>query len=147
MLIYNPVDAKAIARAGEMPVEHSWLTDRSRPLVLGVGRLHRQKDFPRLSLPLPSHGRNAIFDWQILREGSERKKLEMLCHLLGVQNAVFMPGFIDNPCAWMSRASLFALSSAWESFALVLVEAGGKRMFPISIGGPNGLREILRDGI
>ena len=47
----------------------------------------------------------------------------------------------------MSRASLFALSSAWESFALVLVEAGGKRMFPISIGGPNGLREILRDGI
>lgn len=145
-LIYNPVDAEAIARAGEMPVEHPWLTDRSRPLVLGVGRLHRQKDFPTLIRAFAIARKQRDLQLAILGEGSERKMLETLCHQLGVQDDVLMPGFVDNPFAWMSRASLFVLSSAWEGFALVLAEALASGCPVISTDCPSGPREILQDG-
>jgi len=59
-LIYNPVDAEAIAHAGKMPTEHPWLTDHSCPIVLGVGRLHRQKDFPTLIRAFASRGKSVI---------------------------------------------------------------------------------------
>lgn len=57
-----------------------------------------------------------------------------------------MPGFDDNPFTWMSRASLFVLSSAWEGFALVLVEALVSGCTVVSTDCPSGPREILKDG-
>lgn len=74
-LIYNPVDAEAIARAGKMPVEHPWLTDHSCPIVLGVGRLHRQKDFPTLIRAFAIARKERHLRLAILGEGSERKML------------------------------------------------------------------------
>lgn len=145
-LIYNPVDTEAIAHAGEMPVEHPWFTDRSCPIVLGVGRLHRQKDFPTLIRAFAIARKERDLRLAILGEGSERKMLETLCQQLGVQDDVFMPGFVDNPFAWMSRASLFVLSSAWEGFALVLVEALASGCPVISTDCPSGPSEILQDG-
>lgn len=145
-LIYNPVDVEAITRAGEMPAEHPWLTDRSRPIVLGVGRLHRQKDFSTLIRAFAIARKEHDLRLAILGEGSERKMLEALCHQLGVRDDVLMPGFVDNPFVWMNRASLFVLSSAWEGFALVLVEALASGCPVISTDCPNGPREILQDG-
>lgn len=145
-LIYNPVDVEAIAHAGKMLVEHPWLTDRSYPIVLGAGRLHRQKDFPTLIHAFAIARKERDLRLVILGEGSERKMLEALCQRLGVWGDVLMPGFVGNPFAWMSRASIFVLSSAWEGFALVLVEALASGCPVISTDCPNGPREILQDG-
>lgn len=145
-LVYNPVDAEAVARAGQMPVEHPWLTDRSRPLILGVGRLHRQKDFPTLIRAFALARRERDLRLAIVGEGSEHNKLEVLCHQLGVQNDVLLTGFVDNSYVWMNRASLFVLSSAWEGFALVLLEALASGCPVVSTDCPNGPREILQNG-
>ncbi|TYP83848.1 glycosyltransferase involved in cell wall biosynthesis [Nitrosomonas communis] len=145
-LVYNPVDAERVVRVGQMPVEHPWLTDRSRPLILGVGRLHRQKDFPTLIRAFAIAHKKRDLRLVIVGEGSERRMLETLSHQLGVQDSVLMPGFVDNPFAWMSHASLFVLSSAWEGFALVLLEALASGCPVISTDCPNGPREILQDG-
>lgn len=144
-LVYNPVDAEAVARAGQMLVEHPWLTDCSCPLILGVGRLHRQKDFPTLIRAFAIARKERDLRLAIVGEGGEHKRLEALCHQLGVQDDVLMPGFVDNPYAWMSHASLFVLSSAWEGFALVLLEALASGCPVISTDCPNGPREILQD--
>lgn len=145
-LVYNPVDAERVVRAGRMPVGHPWLTDRSRPLILGVGRLHRQKDFPTLIRAFAIACKKRDLRLAIVGEGSERRMLETLSHQLGVQDYVLLPGFVDNPFAWMSHASLFVLSSAWEGFALVLLEALASGCPVISTDCPNGPREILLDG-
>ncbi|SFM88750.1 Glycosyltransferase involved in cell wall bisynthesis [Nitrosomonas communis] len=145
-LVYNPVDAEMVVRAGQISVEHPWLTDRSRPLILGVGRLHRQKDFPTLIRAFAIARKERDLRLVIVGEGSERKMLETLSHQLGMQDHVLMPGFVDNPFAWMSHASLFVLSSAWEGFALVLLEALASGCPVISTDCPNGPREILQDG-
>jgi glycosyltransferase involved in cell wall biosynthesis len=57
-----------------------------------------------------------------------------------------MPGFVDNPYAYMRRSSLFVLSSAWEGLPTVLIEAMACGCQVISTNCPSGPEEILRGG-
>jgi glycosyltransferase involved in cell wall biosynthesis len=59
---------------------------------------------------------------------------------------VGLPGFVDNPYAYMSRASLFVLSSRWEALPTVLIEALYCGAPLIATDCPGGTREILADG-
>jgi glycosyltransferase involved in cell wall biosynthesis len=65
---------------------------------------------------------------------------------LGVAEAVQLPGFVNNPFAWMSRAAVFVLSSAWEGSPGVLVEAMACGCPVVSTDCPSGPAEILAGG-
>jgi glycosyltransferase involved in cell wall biosynthesis len=115
--------------------------------VLGVGRLHRQKDFPTLLRAFATLRAQRPARLVILGEGAERESLEAMARELGIAEDVLMPGFVDNPAAWMRRAGVFVLSSAWEGFALVVLEALAVGCAVVSTDCPHGPREILADGI
>jgi hypothetical protein len=57
--IYNPVDIAAVSQASSEPVGHPWLADKTRPVILAAGRLHRQKDLRRCSGPSRPSGQIA----------------------------------------------------------------------------------------
>ena len=57
-----------------------------------------------------------------------------------------LEGHVDNPFAYVSRARLFVLSSAWEGFGVVLVEAMALGIPVVSTDCPSGPAEILEDG-
>ncbi len=57
-----------------------------------------------------------------------------------------MPGIVKNPYAYMSRADLFVLSSAWEALPTVLIEALAVGVPVVATDCVSGPREILRDG-
>jgi len=59
----------------------------------------------------------------ILGEGEERSKLESLVHKFKLEDDTSMPGFVENPYAYVARSSLFVLFSAWEGLSNVLIEA------------------------
>jgi glycosyltransferase involved in cell wall biosynthesis len=63
-----------------------------------------------------------------------------------LQERVLMPGFRVETRPWYQLADLFVLSSQFEGFSNVIVEALGEGVPVISTDCPSGPREILSDG-
>ena len=69
-----------------------------------------------------------------------------LARQLGVTDDIALPGFVENPFAYMARASVFVLSSAWEGFGNVIAEALACGCPVVSTDCPSGPAEILEHG-
>jgi glycosyltransferase involved in cell wall biosynthesis len=144
--ICNGLDADAVAAASEGPIEDAWLACGTTPVVLGVGRLHRQKDFATLLRAFAAVRRRREARLVILGEGPARRPLERLARRLGISDDVHMPGFAANSTAWIRRSTVFVLSSGWEGFPNVVLEALAVGCPVVSTDCPSGPREILADG-
>lgn len=145
-VIYNPVALQTSLTNSSQALEHRWLHD-SVPIVIGIGRLTRQKDFPTLIRAFARVKSKMALRLIILGEGEDREALSDLCHSLNVTADVDLVGFVDDPFVFLSRADLFVLSSRWEGFGNVLLEALNVGVPVISTDCPNGPREILNNGI
>jgi glycosyltransferase involved in cell wall biosynthesis len=122
-VIYNPVDCRRIAELAAQPLDHPWFQPDQPPVVLAAGRLHRQKDYPTLLQAFARLRRRQTCRLVIIGEGPERVRLASLISRLGIFEDVQLPGFQKNPFAYMARAGVFVLSSAWEGLSNVLIEA------------------------
>lgn len=115
------------------------------PVVMAVGRLSVPKNYYRL---LKAHEQilNDGINHQlwIIGEGPERSGLERYITEHALQNTVHMPGFRENPYAYMSRADVIVCSSSYEGYSTAITEAVilGK---PIVTTDCYGMREILGD--
>ncbi|MBS0554672.1 MAG: glycosyltransferase [Proteobacteria bacterium] len=145
-VIRNPVVTPRLGELAAQPVEHPWFADYAVPLVLGAGRLTEQKDFPTLVRAFAKLRRERPARLVILGEGRHRARLEALAAELGVAADVALPGFTPNPYAWMARADLFVLSSAWEGSPNVLTEALALGTPSVATDCPSGPREVLDGG-
>ena len=65
----------------------------------------------------------------------------------GMAEDISMPGFVESPYAYMSRASAFVLSSRWEGLPTVLIEAMACGCPVVATDCPSGPREILDMGL
>ncbi len=131
--------------AGRAPA-HPWLAPGEPPLILGVGRLNWQKDFQTLLEAFARLRRERSARLAILGEGEERLRLEARARDLGIAGDLLMPGFVDDPQAWMARARLLALTSTQEGFGNVIVEALASGCPVVASDIPGGPREILDGG-
>jgi glycosyltransferase involved in cell wall biosynthesis len=145
-VVYNPVITPTImALAREQP-DHPWYAPGQPPVILGVGRLTRQKDFPTLIRAFAEVRRRRAARLILLGEGEDRSKLEVLVRQLGLTQDVSLPGFRENAIAFMANSALFVLSSAWEGLPTVLIEALAAGARVVSTDCPSGPREILQEG-
>ncbi|WP_085902000.1 glycosyltransferase [Kiloniella majae] len=123
-VIANPINLKKIKILSQHGGSHPWLLDNSLKVVLAVGRLSNEKDFPTLIRAFAKvHNANENTRLIILGDGTLRNSLQELIHELSISDCVEMPGFVENPYVMMAQADLFVLSSVAEGFALVLAEA------------------------
>ena len=143
VILNNVVDDEAILEKAACEIPERIPCEE--PVVMAVGRLSVPKNYYRL---LKAH--RSILDggiphqlW-IIGEGSERRGLEQYVSDNGLQATVHMPGFRENPYAYMSRADIIACSSSYEGFSTATTEAVilGK---PIVTTECFGMREILGD--
>lgn len=141
-VIYNPVyDPKIRDLANENP-GHPWLAVRHEKTLVSIGRLCPQKDYETLFHAISGLPVRLI----VLGEGPDRAKLEALRDELGLQGCIDMPGFVQNPYAYLARADLFVLSSHFEGFGNVIVEALAVGTPVVSTDCPSGPAEILEGG-
>jgi len=144
--IYNPIYTPGLIEKASAHLDHPWFKPGSPPVILGVGRLAASKDFPTLVKAFAEVHRIRPVHLVILGEGKKRRKILALAQSLNVAEDIDLPGFVNNPLAWMGRASLFVLSSAWEGLPGVLIEAMAAGCPVISTDCPSGPAEILENG-
>jgi glycosyltransferase involved in cell wall biosynthesis len=144
--ITNPLPIAEIEEKARAPLAHPWLESRATPILLAVGKLKQQKDYPTLIRAFARVRARRPARLLILGEGEERRQLERLVRELGLAQDVALPGFAENPWAWMARASVLALSSAWEGFSNVVAEALACGCPVVSTDCPSGPAEILDHG-
>jgi len=119
--INNPIDIKTIARLADVP---NPFTRSSGKNIVSVGRLEYQKGYDILiqafkQILLQYPGSNLY----ILGEGSLQAELAQLAVSLNIAESVHFAGFTENPYPYMKYADLFVLSSRFEGFPNVLLEA------------------------
>jgi glycosyltransferase involved in cell wall biosynthesis len=147
-VVYNPVVNPEVAERAAEPVEHPWFFPGAPPVVLGVGRLTAQKDFPTLIRAFARVRAERPARLVILGKGKPEMDAELraLATSLGCAADVDLPGFILNPFAYMARAGVFVLSSLHEGLPTVLVEALACGCPVVSTDCPSGPAEILDGG-
>ncbi len=116
------------------------------PLVLAIGRLIAQKDhatllasFAEVVAARPA-ARLAILGWGPLEEETRAH-----ARRLGIEEAVLLPGRVE-PSAWLARADVFAHTSRWEGFGIVLLEAMLAGL-PVVATRASAIPEIVVDGV
>ena len=143
-VIYNPIEQAKICALGRQPIKFPW--NDHFPVIIAIGRLHKQKnyrDLVRAFAQLQSVKPSRLV---ILGEGDERASLEQLINDLDVADKVWMPGFVDNPYAYLARSELMVLSSSWEGLPNVLLESLALNVPIVSTDCPSGPKEILGVG-
>ena len=145
-VIHNPAVTPKLLALAQCAVDHPWFAAGQDPVILSVGRLNECKD-PRLLLEafarLPAAlGARLV----MLGDGPLRSELEALIARHGLAERVALLGNTANPWRYMARARLLVLSSRYEGFGNVLVEAMATGLPVVSVDCPYGPAEILADG-
>lgn len=141
--IYNPIDISMIGKNAETfnPYNNSKIN------IVAIGRLTYQKGFDTLlkafkivNQEFPKTGLT------ILGDGELKNALEEQVNDLNLLASVSIIGFKDNPYPYYKNAELFVLSSRWEGFPNVLLEALACNTKIVATNCKSGPREILEDG-
>lgn len=111
--------------------------------ILAIGRLNRQKGFDILIKSFAKSDLKNMVKLVILGEGKERKNLEKLIVKLDLKSQVILFGKVDNPFIYIKYAKFFILSSRYEGFANVLLEALACRTPVIATSCETGPSEII----
>lgn len=147
--VYNPVVDAALAERSREALDHPWFVAGEPPVVLAAGRLVAQKDYPTLLRAFATLRLRVAARLVILGESKKPERRQRLLDLakeLGVADDVDLPGLVANPYAYMARARVFALSSAFEGLPGVLIEAMACGCPVVSTDSPGGSSEVLDGG-
>lgn len=142
--INNPVDFEFISEKlviSEKP--ESFKNDFKN--VVAIGNLSSRKGFDNL-LEVFSHLKDEKILLHILGDGRDKELLHQMKFDLGLENVNFH-GQQKNPYQYLKFADLFILSSRYEGFPNVLLEAGACGTFSLANNCPGGITEIIQPQI
>jgi glycosyltransferase involved in cell wall biosynthesis len=115
----------------------------SEPLLLAVGRLREQKNYPLL---LDALSRLQAVPWRLalLGEGPQEEMLKARARELGIAERVDFRGFVPDPGPYYAAASCLVISSKWEDLPAVALEAMGAGCPVVTTDCSPALTEIVR---
>ncbi len=144
-VINNPIITNDFETAKNRPVEHPFF-ESGKKVIVSAGRLVKSKNFELLIHAFRQVIENIPAKLIILGDGKEMHHLVELINSLGLSDEISLPGFVEDPCRFYSKADLFVLSSDFEGLPGVIIEALACGCKVVSTDCENGPREILVDG-
>lgn len=141
IFIANPIDFDEINNLKLENIEEEYKNIFSKKVFITIGRLTQQKGQEKLieAFSLLEEDFHLI----ILGTGEKEQELKSLAKKYNIQEQVFFLGFQKNPFKFLQKADIFILSSLWEGFGNVIIEAMSCNIPVISTDCPSGPREIL----
>ena len=121
-VFYNLIDKTNIIRKSTEFVPHNFKKNKFN--IVSVGRLTEQKGFDiALESAKILKNRGLNFQWFVVGEGRDRKKLEKKMRKLNLNNFFFFLGQIANPYPYIKNGNVFVLPSRHEGYGLAVLEA------------------------
>tara|TARA_R100001039_G_C1839442_1_gene100840 strand:+ start:305 stop:1372 length:1068 start_codon:yes stop_codon:yes gene_type:complete len=145
----NPVDCSRVRRLSFLydDAAAQWRDLSAGFRFIHVGRLNPQKNHDLLlDACAELKRRGLLFSLAIVGEGHDRERIAKRVTDLGLVDHVTLVGEKQNPFPWISAADALVLTSRFEAFALVLVEAMVCGTPVISVDAPTGPIEVLAAG-
>lgn len=143
-VIHNPAALGKVNANAACPEQ---ISGRPGPIILTVGTLKPVKRHDLLIEAFARLPASLGATLCILGEGQMREQLEGQIDRLGLQGRVLLPGFSADPGPWYAHSDLFVLSSDYEGFGNVIVEAMEYGVPVVSTDCPVGPTEILGQGL
>lgn len=147
--IYNPLIDQSVYDKALATADHPW-TSGGGILIMAMGRVVPQKDYITLIrafslMKKPAEARLFILG-ETENDYEYTGRVRALIDQLGLQDSVMLAGFKSNPFSYLSKASLFVLSSRFEGLPGSLVQAMACGCRVVSTDCPSGPSEILAGG-
>ena len=145
-VLANPVDLDRVRAAVAEPIDDSVLPQGAGPLIVAAGRLADAKNYPLMIESFALLRQRMPARLCILGQGEGEQSLRQLIAERGLQDVVRLAGFQPNPWKYIARADMFLLTSRYEGFGNVLIEAMACGVPVVATTSP-GTRDIVRSGI
>jgi glycosyltransferase involved in cell wall biosynthesis len=144
-VIHNPIPHRLKPSDDAIKAAETLWSSPPGARIVTVGSMKAQKNH---SLLLRAFARVEIPDAKLMfvGDGAGRDELVALALELGVADRVILAGFHSDPTPFYSTADLFVLSSDYEGFGNVIVEALSFGVPVVSTDCPSGPAEILENG-
>jgi glycosyltransferase involved in cell wall biosynthesis len=144
-VVPNPVDLSALAAAAEAPLDGELGARWKPPVIVAAGRMAEAKNYPLLIEAMALLRNQVPASLFILGKGDEEPRLREMIRGRGLTDAVHLCGFQTNPWKYIARADVFALTSHYEGFGNVVVEAMACGVPVVATSSP-GTRDIVSSG-
>jgi glycosyltransferase involved in cell wall biosynthesis len=144
-IVHNPVDVAAVATAAREPIDEGDAARWQAPVIVAAGRLAEAKNYPLLIEAFAILRQRTPASLFILGQGDQEAAMRALIADRSLTECVHLCGFRRNPWSYMARADVFALTSRYEGFGNVLVEAMACGVPVVATASP-GTREIVTSG-
>ncbi len=147
-VIYNPVITEPYQELHAPNLAAEQWKASSKKKLIAVGRFKAQKNFTNLveSIHIAKNKLNLDLSLLILGDGEERQKISERIIKLNLQENIFLAGWVADPLPYYDLSDLFVLSSDYEGFGVVIVEAMSRGLNIVSTNCKSGPSEILKNG-
>lgn len=147
-VVYNGIDLEEVKLKSLENVDEpffSWIKEKI-PIITACGRLSIQKNYPLLMRCFKKILNYIDARLVIIGKGELEMFLKNYVRELGIENKVLFLGFQHNPFKYIAKSTVFVLSSLWEGFPNVLLEAMACGVSVVSTDCPFGPNEIIVNG-
>lgn len=135
--IYNPIEM----------IETECTYDINSKTIISVGRLAYQKGFDiLLDIAAIVLTKYPDWNWIILGDGDDKEILEHKRKKLGLERVNFL-GRITNVSTYLQKSALFVMTSRYEGFPLVLIEAKEYKLPIVAFRCKTGPSELVQDNV